>query len=513
VPTAITIAYDINIQAAGKPIPPYARVHIYTNDAAGSTVWTKRYRSPYYSGRGKWLNRKVTLAPLTLGPNYDIRIELESQQGTGTPVGNVTMRLHGPDEDIPGISYAQSPAVHVLFDTTLKYPEGYYSRATVDGINFTYTHALNDTGAQVATGLAALIDAHANYVATASGGDITVTKVAGGFATITYSTDFSESTAMFDPTVTFTVNAQVGKTLRNGSDGSSGVITSNTEHVLKVTAFTGGADNKFTQNDLWSLDATAATFTFRKAAWNQREVGDDTTNPFPSFIGKAINEVFFYKGRLCFLCGEGVIMSVVEDVYNFWRQSAKDLFDDDPIDVRHAFGNHSTLHSAILWNEALYLVADNAQFKVTGSPLTPATVALDLVLRFENTPRIRPLVMGNSIIACKADEHATRVWQYFWSGSELVHDGVELTDGLPQYLKGKPLAMVGSAVDGFLAVLTDEEPNVLYVYSYKDTLDGNRVMSSWSRWTWAEAFRIRGLGMIASNLYLVSTHVAPGGGV
>ena len=50
------------------------------------------------------------------------------------------------------------------------------------------------------------------------------------------------------------------------------------------------------------------TFTFKKSDeaskgstdnyWKYREVGDDTSNPFPSFNGSEINEIFFHRNRL-----------------------------------------------------------------------------------------------------------------------------------------------------------------------------------------------------------------------
>lgn len=37
------------------------------------------------------------------------------------------------------------------------------------------------------------------------------------------------------------------------------------------------------------------TFTFGKVTWDDRLVGNDLSNPFPSFIGSPINDIFFYR--------------------------------------------------------------------------------------------------------------------------------------------------------------------------------------------------------------------------
>ena len=41
--------------------------------------------------------------------------------------------------------------------------------------------------------------------------------------------------------------------------------------------------------------------------WRSRGAGNDATNPFPSFVGNKINDVFFFKNRLGFLTDSNVI--------------------------------------------------------------------------------------------------------------------------------------------------------------------------------------------------------------
>ena len=50
-------------------------------------------------------------------------------------------------------------------------------------------------------------------------------------------------------------------------------------------------------------------FLIKQYTWADREVGDDTTNPIPSFVGNTINKVLFFRNRLSFLSDENVILS------------------------------------------------------------------------------------------------------------------------------------------------------------------------------------------------------------
>ena len=46
------------------------------------------------------------------------------------------------------------------------------------------------------------------------------------------------------------------------------------------------------------------TFTFSVVNWNDRIVGDENTNPTPSFVDNEISHVFFYRNRMGFLSGQ-----------------------------------------------------------------------------------------------------------------------------------------------------------------------------------------------------------------
>ena len=57
------------------------------------------------------------------------------------------------------------------------------------------------------------------------------------------------STTMTDSSATFPVNALVGATIKNTTDGSSGVITANTLTTVTVGSLTGGSDNSWDNAD------------------------------------------------------------------------------------------------------------------------------------------------------------------------------------------------------------------------------------------------------------------------
>ena len=67
-------------------------------------------------------------------------------------------------------------------------------------------------------------------------------------------TAVANAVVMTDANAHFIVNEHVGLTIENVTDGSSGVVTANTETTVTVAALAGGATNQWNTNDVYSID-------------------------------------------------------------------------------------------------------------------------------------------------------------------------------------------------------------------------------------------------------------------
>ena len=93
------------------------------------------------------------------------------------------------------------------------------------------------------------------------------------------------------------------------------------------------------------LDEATANAANNDNYWKDRDVGDDVSNPFPTFTGHKIQQMFFHRNRLGFVSGENIILSQPGSYFNFFIVSAISFSDDNPIDitvsdVKPAFINH-----------------------------------------------------------------------------------------------------------------------------------------------------------------------------
>lgn len=244
------------------------------------------------------------------------------------------------------------------------------------------------------------------------------------------------------------------------------------------------------------------TFTFKKATWAQRKSGDLITVPEPSFIGGTINEVLFYKNRLGFLSGENVILSKNGEYFDYWRGTATALLDDDPIDVAAADNGVSILRSAEGFADRLVLFADQRQFTLMGNELlTPKTVSIRPTTSFAMSSQARPVSVGNAIFLPVLRGQFSMIREYRIDENTGSADAEDVTGHIPQYIPGTIIKMAASSHEDILVALTDADPKALYVYKYYWS-GGQKLQSSWSRWTFPGVTKVLDFGFVYSQLFL-----------
>lgn len=217
-------------------------------------------------------------------------------------------------------------------------------------------------------------------------------------------------------------------------------------------------------------------------SWSSRKAGDDDTNPFPSFVGGTINDVFFYRNRLGFLSDENVIFSEASSFFNFFRVTVRSLLDSDVIDVAVSSDIVSVLKKAIPFSEQLLLLSDGAQFNLSsGSLLTPTEVAVSLSTTYEFDLSVPPVSSGTSVYIPRDKGVSLGISEYFVSSDTERNTAEDITGNIPTYIQGSITDMVVSSNEDTLAITTDADPKAIFVYRWYIS-DGQRVQSAWSKW-------------------------------
>jgi len=245
------------------------------------------------------------------------------------------------------------------------------------------------------------------------------------------------------------------------------------------------------------------TFTFRQADWDKCEAGDEVTAPKPSFVGKKISDLFFYRNRLGLIADESVIFSRASQFFNFWRTTATDLLDTDPIDITTSHVKVSILRHAIPFNEALLLFSDQTQFMLgSDEVLTPATVSLDQVTEYESSDMVKPVGAGAYVYFCTRKGGYTGVREYYTDGQTRVNYANDITAHVPRYIEGNVFKLAASTNEDVLVALTDKHRNRIYVYKFYYS-GQEKVQASWSHWEFDPEAEILNCEFIESTLWLV----------
>jgi hypothetical protein len=221
---------------------------------------------------------------------------------------------------------------------------------------------------------------------------------------------------------------------------------------------------------------------FVRQGWRSRKVGDNTTNPFPTFLGNTINDIFFHRNRLGFLSDENVIFSEAGNYYNFFATTALTSIDSNPIDVAVSNNQVSILRHAVPFNEALLLFSELQQFKVTaGDALTPTSVSIDVSTQFESSSKAKPTPAGKYVFFPFRRGSFSGIREYFIDFTNEVNDATEVTAHVPQFIPGDVTKLASSSNEDMLVCLSSDETKNMYVYRYY--WQGNeKLMSSWSVW-------------------------------
>lgn len=248
------------------------------------------------------------------------------------------------------------------------------------------------------------------------------------------------------------------------------------------------------------------TFTMAKADWSLRKVGDLTSSTDPSFVGRTLNDIFYYQNRLGVLSDENVIMTESGKYFNFYRATVTALLDSDVIDVTASHTKVSILNHAIPYNKALLLFSDQTQFIIpSDAVLTPTAISLKVSTEYPCDTGVKPLAVGKNCYFPTTKGNWASVREYYTninigSGTD---DATEITAHIPKYLPAGTFKLAGCPNEDTIALLTKGDQSSIYMYKYFFTSSNEKAQSSWSRWIFGANDSILNVDFIQSTMYLV----------
>ena len=231
------------------------------------------------------------------------------------------------------------------------------------------------------------------------------------------------------------------------------------------------------------LDLSTANAASNDNYWKNRTVGDNTSNPFPTFNGKNIQQMFFHRNRLGLIADEQVVMSQPGRYFDFFIVSAIAASDDNPIDItvsdiKPAFINHT-----LPIQKGMMLFSDNGQFLLfTESDIfSPKTVRLKKIASYECDSSIDPVDLGTSVLFTSNVSAYARAFEATILDDDVAPKILEQTRVVPEFL---PKDITKSTNSAAIGIVTYGKKGDSTVYHYKYYDAGNqREQSAWYSWT------------------------------
>lgn len=255
----------------------------------------------------------------------------------------------------------------------------------------------------------------------------------------------------------------------------------------------------------WALVHRAdGEFEFGPFSWAPRRMGDEDTNPNPTFVGRTIQDVFFYKNRLGFAVGEGVVCSRIGDYGNFYRMTVLALLPDDVLDLPASETKVTKINHAVPFNTGMMMFSEQVQFRVTeGETFGPGTAGLKPATQYPMKTTVKPLGIGTDVYYVVENGEWAHILEYFVKENQTGNDAANITGHVPKYIPAGVRQLEGSAVHDVLFAITSGAASRVYVYKFYWADPENKVQSAWGHWQFDSDVSVLALSMLDNDLYLV----------
>jgi len=269
---------------------------------------------------------------------------------------------------------------------------------------------------------------------------------------------------------------------------ASGITTTfdNDTMPLSLTRVLPGT---FSINGGGATSYANGAFQFNYPDWGKRDVGDDVTNPEPTFVGHPIQKMLFFRNRIALLSAENIILSRVNDFYNFWVKTAMAISNADPIDLQSSSTFPTKLFDAVETPEGLVIFSASEQFLLSAGAealLTPETAKITYVSSYAFNEDSNPVSLGTTIGFLNSTAREARFYEIGNVSTRNEPTVREQTKVIAELFPQKITNVTVSTENNLLLFAVDSTlhtaSNEVWGYKWYDGAD-SRVQSAWFRWT------------------------------
>ena len=261
------------------------------------------------------------------------------------------------------------------------------------------------------------------------------------------------------------------------------------------------ADGNFRLTELDGSNYTISGTSYPVPQWDDALVGDDVTNPEPSFIGKGISKMLFFRNRFAILADENIVLSRPGDFTNFFAKSAIQLIASDPIDISASSEYPAVLFDGIQVNTGLLLFSKNQQFMLTtdSDTFSPTTAKINALATYNFNFATNPISLGTTVGFLDNAGKFSRFFEMAQVQREGEPEVIEQSAVVSRLFE-KDLKLISNSRENSVIFFSEEGTSTLYGYRYFDNIR-ERKLAAWFRWTLTGTIQYH--CMQDDNLYVV----------
>ena len=243
------------------------------------------------------------------------------------------------------------------------------------------------------------------------------------------------------------------------------------------------ADANFRLTQLDDSSYTVLGVTHKAPFWDDALVGDSVTNAEPSFIGRPINKMLFFRNRLIMLASEFIIASRPGDYLNFWSKSAISFVASDPIDISGSSEYPAIFYDGIQVNTGLVLFTKNQQFMLTtdSDTFSPLTAKINALSTYNFNFTTNPISLGVTIGFLDNAGKNSRFYEMANIRREGEPQLIEQSAVVSRLFEND-LKTISNSRENSIILFSDDTTSTMYGYRYFDNVK-DRKLASWFKWT------------------------------
>ena len=243
------------------------------------------------------------------------------------------------------------------------------------------------------------------------------------------------------------------------------------------------------------------TFTVSRYDWDKRLVGDETTNPIPTFVSRKtayghtsdedryINKVLFFRNRLALLSGPNIITTQPGDFGNFWVNTALTVSGIDPIDISTSSTLPSALYDGLEMNAGLLVFTSNSQHLLASDDtvFNPDTAKFKTISSYNYDKTIPPISLGTTIGFIDNSNKFSRFNELASVNREGQAIVIDQTKVVPSLIPKDVDLICNSRENGYVFFSKTDSTEVIG-FKYV-TIGDQRLQSAWFKWKFKNGVR------------------------